>query len=280
MISASKINASQFTTPGNVTDDDGLRVGTRLKCFMGVDGDLTTDVASYSYDAGSGSTTVTVISSALTENLEGFLRGPVFNDRNVPESNLCRHWHADDDDGGAMAAAGFTDASVVSRLVALAGTSPYLAGFLLGMSSTGGGFAKYQLNGTTNQITVTMANTSITLSLPQDIGVGSTPEFGNITLSELTGILVGNGSNACTALAATAGNQVPRRNSEDTAWEMVGLLLSNLGDAAFSTLYSGQALVVGDDGKWKNGDPARAGEVTGASPAAIQNIYARVSLMV
>lgn len=54
------------------------------------------------------------------------------------------------------------------------------------IGSTGANPVAAALTGTANQITVTNSAGGITLSLPQNIGVGSSPTFAGVTLSSLT----------------------------------------------------------------------------------------------
>ena len=57
---------------------------------------------------------------------------------------------------------------------------------IMGMNATGTALEYKTVSGTTNQITVTNAANSLTLSLPQNIHTAATPTFGGLTLSNLT----------------------------------------------------------------------------------------------
>jgi hypothetical protein len=65
-------------------------------------------------------------------------------------------------------------------------TSIGSANQLLGVNSGATGLEYKTISGTTNQITVTHAANSITLSTPQDINTGASPTFAGLTLSGLT----------------------------------------------------------------------------------------------
>lgn len=65
--------------------------------------------------------------------------------------------------------------------------------------SDGGKWSNASISGTTNRITVTKANGSVTISAPQDLHTGASPEFTGLKLTGLTGWLKGNGSNILTA---------------------------------------------------------------------------------
>jgi hypothetical protein len=60
---------------------------------------------------------------------------------------------------------------------------------IMGMNATGTALEYKTINGTTNQITVTNAANSLTLSLPQNIHTAATPTFGGVTLTGTTGVL-------------------------------------------------------------------------------------------
>ena len=84
---------------------------------------------------------------------------------------------------------GYTDlaADVSSTVLPVAnggtGSGSFTNGQLLIGNTTGNTLTKASLTGTTNQVVVTNGTGSITLSLPQDIGTGSSPSFVNITAS-------------------------------------------------------------------------------------------------
>lgn len=63
------------------------------------------------------------------------------------------------------------------------GQTTYTNGQLLIGNTSGNTLTKATLTGTANQVVVTNGNGTITLSLPQDIGTGSSPAFGGITLT-------------------------------------------------------------------------------------------------
>lgn len=87
------------------------------------------------------------------------------------------------------------------------------SGQLLGVNIAGTGMTYRSLQGTANQITVTIANDStITLTLPQDIATTSSPTFNNLTLNgnlgvsgtiTLNGQLNANGGIATTTITAS-----------------------------------------------------------------------------
>lgn len=80
-------------------------------------------------------------------------------------------------------------------------------GQLLIGSSTGGPLAA-TLTGTPNQVIVTNAANSVTLSLPQSVGSGSTPTFASETLSAATNQLtLGTGTTTTVSATAPAANR-------------------------------------------------------------------------
>lgn len=66
------------------------------------------------------------------------------------------------------------------------GESTYVDGQILIGHTSGNGLAKNTIAGTADQITVTNAPATITLSTPQDIGTSSTPTFAGATLTSTT----------------------------------------------------------------------------------------------
>ena len=67
------------------------------------------------------------------------------------------------------------------------GLSSYgTANQIMGMNAAGNALEYKTVNGTTNQITITNATNSLTLSLPQNIHTAATPTFSGLTLSGLT----------------------------------------------------------------------------------------------
>jgi len=91
------------------------------------------------------------------------------------------HSHQNAAGGGTLDAAAIAAGTLV---VARGGTgqSTYTNGQLLIGNTTGNTLAKATLTGTTNQITVTNGNGTITLSTPQDIHTGADPTFNSIYL--------------------------------------------------------------------------------------------------
>jgi hypothetical protein len=78
------------------------------------------------------------------------------------------------------------------------------------IGSTGSDPVAAQLTGTANQITVTNSAGGITLSLPQNIGVGSSPTYTGLTLSGLTAnsFMYSGAGGALTSTAAPTNGQL------------------------------------------------------------------------
>jgi hypothetical protein len=86
------------------------------------------------------------------------------------------------------------------------------AGKLFIGRTSGNSPAVATLTGTTNRVTVTNADGTITLSGPQDLGTTNSPTFAGLTLSGLTGYLYGNGGSglsASTSIPASAITSIP-----------------------------------------------------------------------
>lgn len=114
--------------------------------------------------------------------------------------------------------------------------------------------------GTTNQVNVSSGGGTVTLSLPQNIHTAATPTFAGITLTGLTGVLIGNGASAASAVAATAGLQYLRRNAENTAYEFASisandfphnLLSAAHTDTVTATPVLGDIIVANSTLKWQ-----------------------------
>lgn len=96
----------------------------------------------------------------------------------------------------SLSSGAVTSVGTTSPLSSTGGTSPTLslAGLsglgssnqILGMKSDGSGYEYKTFNGTANQVDVTHAANSLTLSLPQNINTAATPTFAGMTLSSLT----------------------------------------------------------------------------------------------
>jgi hypothetical protein len=276
MITATYVNVSQFLVTETDPGQD-LRLGQVVECDLGTDGTLITDITALSLDVGTGITTVTVVSAALTANLVSVAMGPLFNDRSAQQSNIAQHFHEYARDGGLMPASGFVDSGTVERLNSLAGVSPYLAGYLMGVKLDGGlDVAKYQIKGVANRTTIVQDANSITISTPQDQHTGASPMYAGLTLSALSGMLTANPTtHALSGVVPSAGNQIVKTNTGNTSWEAVDFLLSSLGDTGISgSVESGKALIMGGDGKWGPGYPTQAGAATTIGGSSIGLVFA------
>jgi hypothetical protein len=115
-------------------------------------------------------------------------------------------------------------------------------------------------------VTVTLGGTpstallraaSITLGWSGQLAVGR----GGTGASTLTGVLIGNGTSAVTAVAGTA-SQLLRRNAGNTAYEFFTQTLTTISDVTITTPTNGQVLQYNGT-IWVNATPAAAG-VTGS----------------
>ncbi len=77
----------------------------------------------------------------------------------------------------------------------------------------------HSITGTTNQIIASSPTGNVTLSLPQDIAIGSAPTFSNLTLSGLTahGVLIGEAASQLTSLVLGAGQLLIGTTASDPA---------------------------------------------------------------
>jgi hypothetical protein len=92
------------------------------------------------------------------------------------------------------------------------GQTSYTDGQLLIGNTTGNTLTKATLTGTTNQITVTNGSGSITLSLPQSIHTGASPQFAGLNLTGLTAsqAVLTDGSKNLVSVAYTGSGNVMR----------------------------------------------------------------------
>jgi hypothetical protein len=259
-ISATYVSATQFTVTGDRTPN--VPATLRIQAIMGVDGTVEVTVNAASYDG---------------RQRAHYRGGPRSRTDREPHDHqaccsLCRrsacivksspHEHTGPFNGGAIAAAGMSQAEVAAlqehpvpgtgdarkfmrvtdaedgyELFALMGAADQL----IGMNDAGDEIASKTLQGTANRVTVSHAADTITLSGPQDVHPGSEPEFSGLTLSSLTGVLIGNGAASLSALAATAALQMVRRNAANSAYEFFAPALKDLSDVADSLTNSGAA---------------------------------------
>lgn len=239
-IPATFINDSQFSVDGNQVET--FRIGTRIVCQQGVDGELLTDVSVVIYNAGDDETVITTELSQLTANLTTVLRGWTFVDTANEQSNLAKHDHSEDFEGGEQAFSGFTDANKVTRLNSMASVGTNVSNFVQGIDAAGTGVEKKAILGTANQITVTHGAGTVILALPQDFDEAAVPTLGGIVLAGKTGVLIGNGSSEVTAVALGAG-QVVRKELDGSGFEAVDFALESLNDITWGTPAAGQSLV-------------------------------------
>jgi len=100
---------------------------------------------------------------------------------------------------------------------------------ILRYNSTSSYFTNVSLLGTTNRITVTHNANNITISTPQDIHTGASPQFAGLTLSSPLGISSG-GTGASTAVAARTAllpsqsgqsGKFLKTNGTDVVWDTI-----------------------------------------------------------
>ena len=121
-----------------------------------------------------------------------------------------------DNDGNPTSLAEFTVGDFVRVVDGGTGQATYSNGEIL-IGNSSGGLAKSTLTGTSNQITVTNGDGTITLSLPQDIHSGASPTFSTLTTTgniDVGGNLTVTGVFTAGSLSSTDLNLI--LNSVDT----------------------------------------------------------------
>lgn len=266
MLTATYVNTSQFTVPLH-DYTDLFRIGTRVWLSQGEDGTLITDVSAVIYQAGENNTLVTVRSMALTENLTEVRRGHTFVDSINEESNLSWHSHGADWDGGLTPFGLFTDVNKVTRLNLLAAVDETVVDTLVGVNHAGNDLERKLLLGSddivvTHGVQVPGVGT-VTFTTVQSIAQDASPEFAGITLSGLSGLLVGNGASAVSIMSTTdAGGKVLGRNTGNTAyeWKSLSQALSGLSDVFIQNQEEGHVLTWNaETQKWNARPPSGGG---------------------
>lgn len=215
-ITATYVTATEFSVSGDRTSY--LKKGLPIQFIQGADGTAESAVVSSSYDSGTDTTICTVAEAVITVNLATIKTGATYADTDHSSSNLARHGHTDPFDGGYIPAATMTEDQVQKATITpipAAGDANRLQRVL----PTEDGYTLITVQGTENQVTIDHDADHTTLSLPQDIHSGASPQFAGLTLTALDGILKANGSAPLTSLSAAAAFQVLRRNEGLNGYE-------------------------------------------------------------
>jgi hypothetical protein len=107
-------------------------------------------------------------------------------------------------------------------------------------------------------VTVTSATSTHTIGWSGQLSVSR----GGTGASTLTGVLVGNGTSAVTAVAGTA-SQLLRRNAGNTAYEFFTQTLTTISDVTITSPTNGQVLTYNGTA-WVNSAPSGGGTITGS----------------
>jgi hypothetical protein len=229
-IQAIYVNSNSFLVSGDHEGD--YRAGRKLLLLQGTGGQAIVKVVSAL--AGGGNTTVTVAPSSVLPTLATVKLGPTYNE------NEGIHNHTGDNQAGLIDAATMTTELVDALktipvpsagdlfkflrvrtgedgfdLVDLIGT----ANQLIGANADASNLETKSIVGVVNRTTVNHSQNQIQITTPQDTHSGATPAFAGLTLSGLTGVLVGHGGNPVDDVAPTAAKQFLRQNVGNTALE-------------------------------------------------------------
>jgi len=270
-IAATYINSAQFSVEGDQLNF--LNMNQKIILVQTPDDDLYTKILAILYDAGTDKTIATVYTTEeefITSNLSEVLRGPTFNNTTTGRTNQADHFHPDEAFGL------ITDDDVATRLNSMGAVGASVADFIQCINSLGTDVEKRELLGTSDQITITFAEGTITLSLPQSIATDSTPEFSNAILSSLQGIVTA-GSDGTLAAINPSANQIVRKNVAGTALEAADLSLQNLKDVYGTPSAEGQVptwSVSGD--RFEYSIPAGG---TGGGGASLPLIYSIATML-
>lgn len=263
MTMASYVNESQFEVDGDHIDD--LPSGLRVLLTQGDDGDIITDILSSIYDAEEDVTMVTVDTSDLTANLAELFVGHTFVDSVNERSNQARHFHTASWDGGEAAFGGFTDSDIVDNLNIAGSVSALIVNYLIGVNDDGTALEKKELLGTDDQVTITHAAGLITLSVPQDIATTSTPEFTNLILSDVSGVVVSDAETGMSGVVQAENLSLLWANADGTI-EFTPHNIANVSDVELTDISHDQVLswsTVSE--KWVNKTPSSGGGGGGSS---------------
>lgn len=261
-IAAIYIDESTFTIVDDHAED--LPIGLPVKLIMGTDGHLITYTAGATYSSGTGLTTITVESEAITINLEEMRPAWNYVDDANEESNLAKHYHTAWWDGGEAAFSALSDVDVVTNLVYAGTTTVDVAQRMIGVNEAGDSLVRYLVLGTTNQVIVEIEDGGITFSLPQSIDETASPILAGATFTGLTGVLFGNGATAVSASAPATGASLLLSNATNDAYEWKAHTMANVSDVAFANLTHGDVMTYKSNiGKWVNSsydsEPGTAG---------------------
>lgn len=237
-IPAIYLSTDSFVLSGDHEGD--LRKGRRILLLQGTGGQAEVSVVSAT--ASSGSTTCVVSPAAVLPTLATIKPSPAgYSDPDNDSGNIGEHVHTSRSSGGYLAAATLSEEQVDALKtvpVPQAGdgrkflrVKPHpvdgyeifdligAANQLIGVNADGLDLESKDIVGTANRVSVEHSQNQIQITTPQDTHSGATPTFAGLTLSGLTGVLVGHGSNPVDDVAPTAAKQFLRQNAGNTALE-------------------------------------------------------------
>jgi len=207
IIPATYISAASFSIEGEY--DSRLPTGRKLMLYQGLGGNVEVAVVSAIY--GAGDTTIIVSPESVLSTLVNIELGP-----DTPDS-VAEHDHTGVNSGGFIPASALSQ-DEVDMVQGMPLPSVGDANKFLRQNAAGDDYEAASLLGTTNQIDVDHDGDETTLSTPQDLDATATPIFAGMTLTSLDGVLIADGSNPLTGIAATAANQFLKSNPTNTGY--------------------------------------------------------------
>lgn len=258
MIPVSYISGTIFAAAGNVTPYYGK--GQRATCYQGVNGNVEVTIVSASYVEADLLTYVTVIGGTLYGSIYEVSLGDTYSDEANNTGNICEHFHSNRSGGGSIPASSISEAQVTTlKTVDIPQTAD--SHKLVKVCPTAAdGYQLATLAGTSNRVSVTLADGTITLTGPQDQHTAASPTYAGLTLSGLTGIMEAKGASAVAIVASTGSLQILRRNSGNTAYEFALVNVADLGDATITSAAAGDILYRNASNKWVNLAKANDGD--------------------
>ena len=216
---ATYVSTSSLTVDGEHTDE---LITTRILKCVGATGTPLVEVVSSIYRLDTDDTLCSVSPALLTVGLTSIELGPSFSDSATQRTNMSPHDHTNRFGGGEIASAVLTaeEIQTIQMIpVPVAGDDNKV----LAYHHAGPDFVAKSVLGTTNQIVVTHAAGSITISLA----------------ASLTGVLFGTAS-ALSALASATAKAGLRRNAANDGYEFAVPIFADPSDVA-DTVESGKA---------------------------------------
>lgn len=254
---ASYVSSSSFRVPGD--RESTYKAGLKVKLYQAPASTVECSVVSSTYD-GTGLTVVVVEDGSVAPSLAAVALGPTY------PNNTGKHGHTAYDDGGLIPASAFSATQVATLQTIDTPVSGDAGKILITCPTFSDGFQLAALLGTTNQVTVTIIDEQVTLSIPQNIHTGASPTFAGLTLSGLTGIIEAKGATAVGIVAADAALKVLKRNAGNNAYEFAFVAFSELSDVDLDSVAEDDILVQDSEGNWINLGKGSDGEALIVDP--------------